>query len=91
MRLEIRCEEPLRRGRVGPILQVRAGAACAERPGVERHDRAVVEQRPAGVAEADARRDLQEPIWESVVLRDDADVSVAANAIVEDERSWEAS
>src|SRR5262249_60360436 len=51
--LQVGVQERLRRCGVDAVLQVRPVAAVAERPRVERDERALVEQRPARVAEAD--------------------------------------
>jgi hypothetical protein len=45
-----------------------------------------VEQRSSGVAEADALRDLDEPIGEGVLRGDGCDLSVAPDPVDDDDR-----
>jgi hypothetical protein len=62
--LQVGVQERLRRRGVDAVLQVRSVAAVAERPRVERDERAFMEHRSARVAEADALRDLHEAVGE---------------------------
>jgi hypothetical protein len=64
--------------RIDPVLQVRPCTPVTERPRVQRDERPLVEQRAARIAEAHARRDLEEPIGEGVVLGDRGHVAIAA-------------
>src|SRR5512132_2911668 len=86
MRLQVRVEERLSRRRVDAVLQVRPRAPVAERPRVQRDDGSVVEQRTAGIAEADALSDLEEPVREGILRRDRAHVAVAPNAVEDSDR-----
>jgi hypothetical protein len=84
--LEVRVQERPGDRRVDSVLEVGPVAAVAERPRVESDDGSVVEQRSSGVAEADALRDLDEPIGEGVLRGDGCDLSVAPDPVDDDDR-----